>query len=168
MTESKLVWSAEELAATGFNYQHPLDDRSEIVITGLSRLTGMARSALNLTRIAPGKRAFPIHRHHAAEEWVYVIAGTAEVLMDETTHVVGAGGFVVFPPGGPAHAVQNPSDGDELVCLMGGNTVETEIVDFPELGKRLNRSGAKVELAEAAGFAPFDFFSKTPLPGPRS
>ena len=165
MSTPKPVWTAEEIAATEFTFRHPLQDDAEVVLCGLSRLTGMTRSGVNLARIAPGRQAFPLHRHHVEEEWVFVISGTAEVRLDDTRHVLAAGGFAAFAPGGPAHAVRNPSGSEDLVCLMGGNAVAAEIADFPELGKRLNRVGGSVELADDGAFTPFDFMAGASPPG---
>lgn len=160
----KLVWTAEELARAGFRFLHPLDADAETVLVPLSRITGLQRAGVNLIRVPPGRRAFPLHRHHVEEEWVFVVSGTAEVRLDDEAHRLGPGGFVAFPPGGSAHAVANPSAGEELVCLTGGENAPAEIIDFPGAGQRLVRSGATLDSAPADGFTPFDFFSKSPLP----
>jgi uncharacterized cupin superfamily protein len=162
--ERKLVWTAEELGRASFRYLHPLDEGAEARLTPISRVAGMRRAGVNLVRVPPGRRAFPAHRHHAEEEWAYVVSGTAEVRLDGEVHLLGPGGFVAFPPGGPAHSVANPSGTEELVCLMGGENAAAEIVDFTDAGQRLVRAGALLETAAAAGFAPFDFFSRSPLP----
>ena len=33
----------------------------------------------NITVVAPGKRAFPLHNHHANEEMFYILQGTGEL-----------------------------------------------------------------------------------------
>ena len=159
----KLVWTAEELGQAGARFLHPLDDDAEAVLVPLSRFTGMQRAGVSIVRVPAGKRAFPVHRHHVEEEWVYVLSGTAGLRMDGETHRLAAGGFAFFPPGGPAHAVENRS-GEELVCLMGGESAPAEVVDFTEAGRRLVRAPGLAEDAPAGSFAPFDFFSRSPLP----
>ncbi|GMG80894.1 hypothetical protein LNKW23_01060 [Paralimibaculum aggregatum] len=157
------VWPAAELETRGFRFGHPLDAEAEAEIVSLARLTGLARTGVNLVRVAPGRRAFPTHRHHREEEWVYVLSGTAEIRIGAALHRLGPGGFAAFPAGGEAHSVRNPGDAEPLLCLMGGETTETEAVDFPDQGKRVIRSagGARIMPLEDA---PFDFFSRTPLP----
>ena len=157
------VLTAEEIAARGFRFGHPLEEEAEVTIVPLSRLAGFARTGVNLVRIAPGRKAFPLHRHMAEEEWTYVLAGEAEVTLGDEVHRLGPGGFVAFPPGGPAHQVENRGAG-EVVCLMGGESRSTETVDFPEHGKRLTRTPLGAEIGAADSFEPFDFFARTPLP----
>ncbi len=162
--ETKLVWTADELAASSFRFRHPLDDGAEAVLTPISRVARLARAGVNLVRVPPGRRAFPLHRHHVEEEWVFILAGTAEIRLDDARHRLGPGGFVAFPPGGPAHAVENPSETDDLLCLAGGENAPGEIVDFPTAGKRIVRGRTLFEIADSDGFGPFDYFSRTPLP----
>jgi uncharacterized cupin superfamily protein len=163
--DRKLVWTAEEISAAGFRFSHPLDDGAEVLLTPLSRIGGLERAGVNMVCVPPGRRAFPLHRHHVEEEWVYVISGTADVRLDAERHRLGPGGFAVFPPGGPAHAVENPSSEADLVCLTGGENARGEIVDFPEAGKRIVRGSGLFEIADAGSFGPFNYFSTTPLPG---
>lgn len=163
-SERKLVWTAEEVEAAAFRFLHPLDDRAEVILAPLSRMAALEHAGVNLVRVSPGRRAFPLHRHHVEEEWVYVLAGTAAVRLDGERHRLGPGGFAVFPPGGPAHAVENPSAETDLVCLTGGENAPAEIVDFPEAGRRIVCGRDLFEIAEAGSFAPFDYFSKSPLP----
>ena len=158
-----LLLSAEEVAARGFRFGHPLEEEAEVTMTPLSRLTGLARAGVNLVRVAPGRKAFPLHRHMVEEEWTYVLSGEAEVTLGDAVHRLGAGAFVAFPAGGPPHQVRNAGD-TELVCLMGGEHRAFEAVDFPDHGKRLTRTSAGTEIGAADSFEPFDFFSRTPLP----
>jgi uncharacterized cupin superfamily protein len=162
--DRKLVWTAEELAATSFRFCHPLDDGAEAVLTPISRIARLERAGVNLVRVPPGRRAFPVHRHHVEEEWVFILSGTAEITLDAAHHRLGPGAFVAFPPGGPAHAVANPSAEDDLVCLAGGENAPGEIVDFPHAGQRIVRGRDLFEIAAADSFGPFDYFSRTPLP----
>lgn len=162
--EAKLVWTAEELAATTFRFLHPLDDGAEAMLTPLSRIAGLQRAGVNLVRIPPRRRAFPVHRHAVEEEWVFVLSGTAEVRLDGARHRLGAGGFVAFPPGGPAHAVENAAADEDLLCLTGGECAPADIVDFPDAGRRLARGRGRPEVAPSAAFEPFDFFARSPMP----
>jgi uncharacterized cupin superfamily protein len=163
-SEHKPVWTAEEVRATEFRFRHPLDDGAEVFLSPLSRITGLERAGVNLVRVPPGRRAFPLHRHHVEEEWVYVVSGIAEVRLDAERRRLGPGGFAVFPPGGPAHAVENPSANAYLVCLMGGENAPGEIVDFPEAGTRIVRGRNLFQIADAGAFGHFDYFSRSPLP----
>ncbi|MGF1466857.1 MAG: cupin domain-containing protein [Sandaracinaceae bacterium] len=106
-----------------------------MTVSDCSRRAGLERTGVTLARLSPGKAAFPVHRHHAEEDWVYVLEGSVEVRLGDVVREVGPGSFVAFVPGGPAHQLHNRSDAD-VVYLMGGESSAVEIVDFPELGKR--------------------------------
>lgn len=162
--DRKLVWTAGELAEAGFTFRHPLDDQAEAVLTPLSRIARLQRAGVNLVRVPPGRRAFPAHRHHVEEEWVFVLSGAAAVRTGAEVHPLGPGGFAAFPPGGPAHAVENPSESEELVCLMGGENAPADVVDFADAAGRLVRTPGMLDVAPAGAFEPFDFYSRTPLP----
>jgi quercetin dioxygenase-like cupin family protein len=58
------------------------------------------------------------HRHHSAEEWLYVESGEGLALMDGKEVPVGPGGLV-FIPKNEWHGFRNPSDTDEVVALWG-------------------------------------------------
>ena len=61
-----------------------------------------------------------------------------------------------FPTPSVAHHLRNPYE-EDLVYLVGGETLDVEIADFPRLGKRMLRRGQNVEIYEmsdAKGFGP--------------
>ncbi|MEO0623428.1 MAG: cupin domain-containing protein [Pseudomonadota bacterium] len=150
------ILSAEDIAGGAFGFRHPLAPETGCTMAVMSRRAGLSTVAVNLVRIAPGRQAFPAHRHHAEEEWVYVVSGTADVSLDGTWHRLDAGGFAAFLPGGPAHAVRNAGE-SELVCLMGGSQPPAEIVDFPDYGKRVAFASGQGTMTDMADGTPFNF-----------
>ena len=70
MSKPKLLWRASEIDKNPFSFSHPFDDEAEVCLFGLSRLAGLQRAGVSLTKLAPGKVSFPLHRHHAEEEWI--------------------------------------------------------------------------------------------------
>ncbi len=150
----KYVLKAGEQAGAGFRFEHPLGEGgSEIVMTMLSRAAGLKRVGVNLGKVPPGKEAFVYHRHHAEEEWVYILEGKALSDIEGGTDEVGPGDFVAYPAG-VAHTLKNIGEG-ELVYLMGGEQVDVEIADFPRHGKRIIRSGEKTEIVDDDACAVF-------------
>lgn len=162
-SERKLVWTAEEIGAAESCFHDPLDDGAEVFPAPLSRIAGLQRAGINFVRVPPGRRAFPLHRHDVEAEWAYVISGTADTRLGAGHHGPGAGGSAVFPAGGPAHAVEDPSAEAELICLTGGENAPAEIVGVPEALKRIVRGRDMFDVADAKGFAPFGHLSKSPL-----
>ena len=59
------------------------------------------------------------------------------------------GDFVAFPTPSVAHNMTNPFD-VELIYMMGGEHLEHEIGDFPELGKRMIRNGKAIDIYNIA------------------
>lgn len=158
MTDEKskkgAVIRASERAATSFRYRHPLGGGgSEIVMTMLARPAGLKRVGVNLGRVPPGKEAFVYHRHHAEEEWVFILEGRALSDIEGETEEVGPGDFIAYPAG-VAHNLKNIGEGD-LVYLMGGELLAVEIADFPRHGKRILRAGEQAAFVKEAALEPF-------------
>lgn len=140
-----LLVRADEIEdQTGPPFTHPLNPTSEIRGVQLSRLVGLERCGVNLARVAPGKESFAYHSHHCEEEWIYVLSGRGVAEIGDQEHEVGPGDFMGFPTPSVGHHIRNPFD-EELVYLMGGESLEVEIADFPRHGKRLIRRGAQAE-----------------------
>jgi uncharacterized cupin superfamily protein len=98
----------------------------------------------------------PGHSHEREEEWIYVLSGRGVAEIDGEEHEVGPGDFMGFPTPAAAHHLRNPFD-EDLVYLVGGETVDVEVADFPRLGKRTIRRGHDVEIydtSDARGFGP--------------
>lgn len=153
MSAAQPVMDAEAIAGAAFDFRHPLAPECGCTLSPMSRIAGMQHGAINLVRIAPGRQAFPLHRHHGQEEWVYVIDGQGEVQLDAEAHALAPGSFVLFPTAGAAHAVRNTGQA-EMVCLMGGSAPPSEMIDFPELGYRVAAAGGIFDAA------PFEAFQK--------
>jgi len=120
----------------------------------MSQLAGLSRTGVSLVRIAPGKESFAYHLHHREEEWIYLLKGRGVAQIDGHDYELGPGDFIAFPTPSVAHNMSNPFD-VELTYLMGGETLEHEIADFPDLGKRMIRSGESIEIYELKDGKPF-------------
>jgi uncharacterized cupin superfamily protein len=122
---------------------HPYNPRAEVHGCLLSRAAGLGRIAVNLISVPPGKESSIFHLHHREEEWAYVLEGHGIVEVDDGAYAVGPGDFAAFPPG-VAHLLRNAS-GEPLVLLVGGEIIpDVEVADFPRLGRRMVRTGARV------------------------
>lgn len=97
---------------------------------------GASKLGYNITAVPPGKRAFPCHNHHVNEEMVFVLQGTGEVRIGESTYSIRAGDVIALPPGGKeaAHEIINNS-ADELRYLAVSTKLSPEIVEYPNSGK---------------------------------
>lgn len=133
---SKYIISAAEARKNEYTFSHPLNPKSLMLGTQLSKLAGLSRTGVNLVRVPPEKEAFVYHSHQREEEWIYIISGLGIVEINDEKHQVVPGDFLGFPTPSVAHHISNMDDVD-LVYLMGGENLDVEIVDFPRLGKHL-------------------------------
>ena len=138
----RFVVRAAEAATAEVQFAHPWNPRSQIRGTLLSKLAGLTRTGVSLARLASGKESFVYHSHQCEEEWIYLLELE-----------VGAGDFLAFPTPSVAHHLRNPFT-EDLVYLMGGENRETEVADFPRLGKRMVRVGSAITVYDAADGKP--------------
>ena len=143
-----------QIKAAESTFSHPWNPKSEITGTHMSGLAGLERTGVSFVRIAPGKESFAYHLHHREEEWVYVVAGRGLALIDGEEYEMGPGDFVAFPTPSVPHQMTNPTE-DDLVYLMGGESKDYEIADFPTLDKRMIRRGSEIEIYTLSDGAPF-------------
>lgn len=90
----------------------------------------------NLTRIPPGKAAFPFHHHYGNEEHFFVISGSGVLRTSDQMHDIRKNDYIVNLPGGPEHAHQLINTGsDELVFLAISSRIVPEVVGYPDSAK---------------------------------
>lgn len=146
--KSPHIIKAAEQTQHSFRFRHPLGKGgSEIVMTMLGLPAGLKRLGVNLGCVPPDKEGFIYHRHHAEEEWVYILDGEGVCDIEDVKTNVAKGDFIAFPAG-VAHSILNTGDKD-LVYLMGGEQTPVEVADFPRHGKRLLRAGERSEIVDA-------------------
>ena len=145
---------AADIAAKSASHSHPWNPKSEMTGAQLGRLAGLKRTGVSLVRIAPGRESFVYHRHEREEEWLYILSGTGTAEIDGGDYAVGPGDFMGFPAPSVAHHLRNTGD-EDLVYLMGGENRDSEIADFPKLGKRMVRHGGQVDIYDIADAKPF-------------
>ena len=154
MNDRPELLRAADIAAKMGSHSHPWNPNSEMSGVQLGRLAGLARTGVNLARIPPGKESFVYHSHEREEEWLYILSGSGTAEIDGADHEVGPGDFMGFATPSVAHHLRNTGD-EDLVYLMGGENRDCEIADFPKLGKRMIKSGDKVEIYDIADAKPF-------------
>src|SRR5579863_1900820 len=129
---------ADAIKSAETPFSHPWNPKSRVRVADLATLLGLDRTGVNLIRVAPNDDTFLYHAHQCEEEWAYFISGRGVARIDGVEHEVGPGDFMAFPTPSVAHSLRNPF-AEELVYLSGGERRDFEIVDFPDLGRRLVR-----------------------------
>ncbi|EYF00145.1 cupin domain-containing protein [Chondromyces apiculatus] len=150
-TNPHLIRANDRAKVPGGPVSHPLNPRSEVHCTLLSRATGLSRVGVNLLRVPPGKESFAYHRHECEEEFLYILSGRGVAEIGDEEVEVGPGDFLGFPAPSVAHHLRNPFD-EELVYLSGGESKQLEVADFPRHGKSLVRRGEKMAFVESSAF----------------
>lgn len=135
----KNILSRNDIAALeGIAKTHFLNTNAQRINKSLGDLTGLSQLGFHIIEIAPGFDSTELHRHHHEEECIYILAGTAEAHSDDTVTVVGEGDFIACPAGGPAHKLVNCGD-SILRCIVVGQRLDHDVVDYPNQKKRLYR-----------------------------
>jgi uncharacterized cupin superfamily protein len=117
-----------------FHGRHPFNPASEMRMAALGAASGLTRIGVNLVRIPPGRESFIPHAHSVEEEFVFVLEGAGEAVLDGQAYPLGPGDFVGFPTDGVVHSVRSVGPGD-LVYLTGGERRPVEVADMPSIGK---------------------------------
>lgn len=109
----------------------------EFVLTGPVQMriledgsTTSHRLGLGEITIAPHTHGPPQHRHAQHDEGFYVVSGTAQFTVGDTTYEAGPGTLVMIPPGAP-HTFANA--GDEPVVLVNTFTPDLYVQYFRDL-----------------------------------
>jgi uncharacterized cupin superfamily protein len=97
---------------------------------------GAQKLGYNITAVPPGKSAFPLHNHHSNEEMFFVLQGSGELRIGDSTYPIRVGDVVACPPGGKkkAHKITNTGD-EELRYLAVSTKQSPEVVYYPDSGK---------------------------------
>ena len=105
-------------------------------------LGGLTILRSGLWQLAPGKKSFPLHRHHATEEALFVISGRGQVRTEAGLTAIGPGDYVAFPPGGPAHQLVNDGSEPLVYLAVSANAAGIDVVEYPDSGKVASSVGS--------------------------
>ena len=92
---------------------------------------GLTHFGANLTQLAPGAASALLHRHSLEDELIYIIAGSAVLVIDREEFIVTSGDCCGFKAGsGKAHHLLNRSDAP-VTYLEIGNRAPGDEVEYP-------------------------------------
>lgn len=118
-------------------------DHFEYSMTELAAPLGAQAIGANLTRVPPGKAAFPFHHHLANEEHFFIVSGTGVLRVGNGVYEVRSHDYIVNRPGGPEEAHQLINSGSEDLVYLAISTLQyPEVVGYPDSGKTGVRTDA--------------------------
>jgi uncharacterized cupin superfamily protein len=102
----------------------------------LTERMGLTTLGINVTRVAPGKTAYPFHSHRCNDELFYILGGDGELRLGSERHAVKAGDVIGCPIGGPETAHQLINTGSEpLLYLSISSNLDPDICEYPDSKK---------------------------------
>jgi uncharacterized cupin superfamily protein len=111
----------------------------------LSATLGAQQIGASVTKVPPGKAAFPFHHHRANEEHFFVLQGRGVLRAGAERYEIKTCDYLFHPPGDASEAHQLINTGDEDLVYLGFSTMTVpEIVGYPDSGKtgvRIARGG---------------------------
>lgn len=126
-------------------------------MTELAGALGARSIGANITRVPPGRAAFPLHHHYGNEEHFFVLSGSGVLRLGPETYEVKPNDYIVNLPGGPDQAHQLINTGaEDLVYLAISTQALPEVVGYPDSGKtgvrtaRSNDATARFLVPDAA------------------
>ncbi|MGE5060036.1 MAG: cupin domain-containing protein [Betaproteobacteria bacterium] len=146
--------SAKQIAAMqSIRRVHQLNAAAIREDKSLGDETGLKNIGIHLITIAAGDKSTEFHSHKYEDEAIYVLSGHGTEAIGNETYKIGPGDFIGLPAGGPAHETIN--DGSEpLVCLVIGQRLPQDVVDYPRKGKRLYRNSGQRDMIDIAQITP--------------
>jgi len=146
--------SAKQIAAMqSIRRVHQLNSAAIREDKSLGDETGLKNIGIHLITIAAGNKSTEFHSHKYEDEAIYVLSGHGTEAIGNETYKIGPGDFIGLPAGGPAHETIN--DGSEpLVCLVIGQRLPQDVVDYPHKGKRLYRNSGQRDMIDIAQIRP--------------
>lgn len=154
MAEDDYLLRADEIAAMeGLRKTHFLNPNARRVNKSLGDMTGLTGLGFHIIEVEPGHETTEHHVHHHEDECVYVLAGTGIAMIGERAHEIGPGDFIGYRKGGLGHSIRATGTGT-LRCIVVGQRLDHDVVDYPRLKKRLYRnSGLPWNLVDHAAIA---------------
>ena len=96
----------------------------------LGDVFGLKNFGVNLTTVLPGAVTALQHVHSAQDELVYVVSGQPTLILDGEAISLEPGMVVGFPASGPAHHIENRSDGICTILEIGDRSKD-DAVSYP-------------------------------------
>ncbi len=123
-------------ALAGEPKTHFLNEGAKRINKSLGDLVGLRGMGFHVIEVPAGCESTEFHVHHYEDECVYILEGEAEVTIGTQSYRLSQGDFVGYPCGSLPHTMKNVGSGP-LRCIVVGQRLPYEVIDYPRKGKRL-------------------------------
>jgi uncharacterized cupin superfamily protein len=124
----------------------------------ISNRIGAELLAGNVYDVAPGKKLWPYHLHHANEEWLLVLRGRPMLRTSDGERELGEGDITCFVRGGAgAHQLRNATE-EPVRVLMLSTRLAPEIIEYPDSEKVLTKDARDDDIFTARYGEPVDYW----------
>lgn len=134
MSKTPPIVNLDEIELEGFG---PDASNSEFGarLGAVGNALGSEKLGCRLVVLAPGKRAWPYHLHHANEEMFLILAGEGSLRYDDARYPIRTGDVISTGVGpGTAHQIINDSR-SELRYLAFSTMAQPEVAEYPDSDK---------------------------------
>jgi uncharacterized cupin superfamily protein len=112
----------------------------------------------NVYDIAPGKKLWPYHVHHANEEWLLVLRGHPTLRTPDGERELAEGDIACFVRGGAgAHQIRNATE-EPARILMLSTRLAPEIIEYLDSGKVLTKDAKDEDIFTSRYGEPVDYW----------
>ena len=90
-------------------------------------------------KVQPGHDSTEHHFHYNEDECVYILSGQGTAIIGDERFSVSEGDLLGYRKGGMAHSLKNTGV-KVLKCIVVGQRLESDVVDYPNQRKRIFRA----------------------------
>ena len=142
MGQKQILTRTQIAKMSGHENTHFLNPSAKHVTKPRGGLGGLQHLGFHLITFPVGSVASKFHRHVCEEECVYIIAGNCTARIGPDMFEFEAGDFIAYPADGEAHDLRNTGS-LPMTCIVVGQRLDCDVVDYPEQNKRLYRYAGK-------------------------
>jgi len=115
----------------------------EAHLASIAAPLGARRLGARYVEVPAGRKAWPLHCHHANDELFVILSGAGRLRFGAETFAVAEGDVVVCPAGGPETAHQLIADDAGPLRYLAVSTMnEPDVMEYPDSGKVTVFAGA--------------------------
>lgn len=124
---------------TGIRKTHFINPNAKRINKSLGDITGITGFGIHIIEVEAGDFTTEHHVHYHEDECVYILSGSGTAFIGDEAFLVQEGDFIAYPKGKEAHSIQNTGEAI-LRCLVVGERLDHDVVDYPHLNKRIFRN----------------------------